>query len=120
MAITVGDPRGIGPEVVAAAVGAADVETTVVGPFDVISRIAADYAVGVGRWDEGEAGGEDELTLAGRLTGLAVEAAVRLWSEGAVDAIVTGPGHKRALHAAGYRSRATPSCCATSPARRRW
>jgi 4-hydroxythreonine-4-phosphate dehydrogenase len=27
---------------------------------------------------------------------------VRLWREGAVDAIVTGPGHKRALHAGGY------------------
>jgi 4-hydroxythreonine-4-phosphate dehydrogenase len=103
LAITVGDPRGIGPEVVAAAVGAADVETTVVGPFDVISRIAADYAVGVGHWDEGEAGGEDELTLAGRLTGQAVEAAVRLWKDGRVDAIVTGPGDKRALNAAGYR-----------------
>ena len=43
------------------------------------------------------------LELAGRLTGRAVEAAVRLWKDGRVDAIVTGPGDKRALNAAGYR-----------------
>ncbi|HXY69306.1 MAG TPA: 4-hydroxythreonine-4-phosphate dehydrogenase PdxA [Candidatus Methylomirabilis sp.] len=98
LAITVGDPRGIGPEVVASAIGAAGVETTVVGPDDVIERIGADHAEGVGRWDGG--GG---LELAGRLTGRAVEAAVRLWKEGRVDAIVTGPGDKRALNAAGYR-----------------
>ena len=98
-----GDPRGIGPEVVAAAIGAADAETTVVGPDDVIAGIGADHAEGVGRWDGGTAGGEEALTLAGRLTGRAVEAAVRLWKEGRVDAIVTGPGDKRALNAAGYR-----------------
>ena len=33
----------------------------------------------------------------------AVEEAVRLWKDGRVDAIVTGPGDKRALNAAGYR-----------------
>jgi 4-hydroxythreonine-4-phosphate dehydrogenase len=57
--------------------------------------------VGVGAW-AGGAGG-DPVALAGRLTGLSVEAAVRLWREGAVDAIVTGPGHKQALHAGGYK-----------------
>ncbi len=100
LAVTVGDPRGIGPEVVAAAVGAADVEVTVVGPDDVIAGIGAARAVGVGRWDGG-AGGE-AMALAGRLTGRAVEAAVQLWKDGRVDAIVTGPGDKRALNAAGY------------------
>ncbi len=102
LAITVGDPRGIGPEVVAAAIGAAEAETTVVGPDDVIAGIRADHAAGVGRW-EGEGPGDGRLALAGRLTGLAVEAAVRLWREGRVDAIVTGPGDKQALNAAGYR-----------------
>jgi 4-hydroxythreonine-4-phosphate dehydrogenase len=37
------------------------------------------------------------------LTGLAVEQAARLALEGSVDAIVTGPAEKRALHLAGYR-----------------
>jgi len=60
--------------------------------------------VGVGAWEGGAAArGEDPLALAGRLTGLGIEAAVGLWREGAVDAIVTGPGHKQALHAGGYK-----------------
>ena len=101
LAITVGDPRGIGPEVVAAAIGTADAETTVVGPDDVIAPIGADHAVGVGRWEGAASGGR--LERAGRLTGLAVEAAVRLWKEGRIDAIVTAPGDKQALNAAGYR-----------------
>lgn len=100
LAVTVGDPRGIGPEVVTAALGAADAEITVVGPDDVIAPMRADHAAGVGRW---EGGGREPLELAGRLTGRAVEQAVRLWKDGRVDAIVTGPGDKRALNAAGYR-----------------
>jgi len=100
LAITVGDPRGIGPEVAAAALDAPGVEATLIGPDDVIAGAAA-HTVGVGRWDGGAGG--DALTLAGQLTGRAVEAAVRLWREGRVDAIVTAPGDKRALNAAGYR-----------------
>jgi 4-hydroxythreonine-4-phosphate dehydrogenase len=102
LAITTGDPRGIGPEVVAASLGTAEAETTVVGPDNVIAPLRADHAVGVGRWDGGS-GGRGDLELAGQLTGRAVEAAVQLWKEGRVDAIVTAPGDKRALNAAGYR-----------------
>jgi len=98
--VTVGDPRGIGPEVVAAALAGAPAAITVVGPDDVVAAMGVERAAGVGRWDGGAAGG---LELAGRLTGRAVEEAVRLWKDGAVDAIVTGPGDKRALNAAGYR-----------------
>ena len=97
-----GDPRGIGPEVAAAALGTPGIEVTLVGPDDVIAGAAAAHAVGVGRWDGGEGSG-DAVALAGRLTGRAVEAAVRLWKDGRVDAIVTAPGDKRALNAAGYR-----------------
>jgi 4-hydroxythreonine-4-phosphate dehydrogenase len=103
LAVTVGDPRGIGPEIAAAVAGAADGEITIVGPDDVIAGIGAAHAAGVGRWDGGGAGGEATLALAGRLAGRAVEAAVRLWKEGRVDAIVTGPADKRALNAGGYR-----------------
>jgi len=87
--------------VAAAALDAADADIVLVGPDDVIAPLPAARRVGVGAWEGGRAGGA--LALAGRLTGLAVEAAVRLWREGAVDAIVTGPGHKQALHAGGYR-----------------
>jgi len=100
LAITVGDPRGIGPEVVAAALPTPLAQTVAVGPDDVIARLSADRHVGVGDWADG---GDDPLARAGKLTGLAVEAAVRLWRAGEVDAIVTGPGDKRALNAAGYR-----------------
>lgn len=85
---------------VAASLDAADAEIVLVGPDDVIASLPAARHVGVGRWEGG--GAPDPLALAGRLTGLSIEAAVRLWREGAVDAIVTGPGHKRALHAGGY------------------
>jgi 4-hydroxythreonine-4-phosphate dehydrogenase len=40
--------------------------------------------------------------LAGQIAGRSVEAAVRLALAGEVDAIVTGPVHKHALHLAGY------------------
>lgn len=79
---------------------ATDAEIVLVGPDDVIASLPAERRVGVGAWEGGI--DEDRFALAGRLTGLAVEAAVRLWREGAVDAIVTGPGHKQALHAGGY------------------
>ena len=97
--MTIGDPRGIGPEIVAAARQGAGAEITVVGPDDVVAALGARTA-GVGRW---EGGGKEPVVLAGRLTGRAVEQAVRLWKDGRVDAIVTGPGDKRALNAAGYR-----------------
>ncbi len=77
------------------------VEATVVGPDDVVAGMAAAHAAGVGAWNGGA--GTDPVALAGRLTGRAVERAVELWRAGSVDAIVTGPGDKRALNAAGYR-----------------
>jgi 4-hydroxythreonine-4-phosphate dehydrogenase len=40
---------------------------------------------------------------AGRLSGQAIEQAARLALSGQVDAIVTGPVHKHALHVAGHR-----------------
>ncbi|HVO36064.1 MAG TPA: 4-hydroxythreonine-4-phosphate dehydrogenase PdxA [Gemmatimonadales bacterium] len=86
----------------AAALPDAPAHITVVGPDDVVAATGAEHTAGVGRWD-GEGGGALSLELAGRLTGRAVEEAVRLWKAGRVDAIVTGPGDKRALNAAGYR-----------------
>ena len=91
----------MGPEIAAASLDATDAEIVLVGPDDVIASMPAVRRVGVGAWEGGS--GDDRFALAGRLTGLAVEAAVRLWREGAVDAIVTGPGHKQALHAGGYK-----------------
>ncbi len=75
-------------------------DAIVIGPDDVVRYLNAGRTIGIGPW---EGGGATPLERAGRLTGLAVETAVRLWRDGVVDAIVTAPGDKRALHAGGYR-----------------
>jgi len=83
IAIAVGDPRGIGPEVARKALRQ---------PLDADVRI-------VGGWEDG-APTEVE---AGRAAAQGIEAAARLALSGEVDAIVTGPVNKAALHVAGYR-----------------
>jgi 4-hydroxythreonine-4-phosphate dehydrogenase len=100
LAITTGDPRGIGPEITAAVLPVAGAHTTIIGPDEQIGALAGDRRVGIGAW---VAGGDDELARAGALTVRAVERAVELWRAGEIDAIVTAPGEKRAMHAAGYR-----------------
>jgi 4-hydroxythreonine-4-phosphate dehydrogenase len=99
IAITLGDPRGIGPEVTRAALPSAGANVVVIGPDDLVESFPGARPEGVGPWD---GGGSDPLARAGKLTGLAVERAVALWREGKVQAIVTGPGNKQALNAAGY------------------
>lgn len=106
LAITLGDPRGIGPEIVARAleqpVGA---DVTLVGAEDQIAGLPAAARVSVGAWGlgSGERADDRARTIrAGRLAGHAVEAAVKLALKGEVDAIVTAPAHKHALHLAGF------------------
>ena len=107
MAVTLGDPRGIGPEVVQRALAQErlDADITLIGPDDQIAKIPADHRVGVGVWSErnGKRETGDEEREAGRLAGRAVEQAVDLVRAGTLDAIATGPVHKHALHLAGYR-----------------
>jgi 4-hydroxythreonine-4-phosphate dehydrogenase len=113
IAITLGDPRGIGPEIVARALAeplAADV--TVIGAEDQIAWVPAARRISVGAWGAGSgerigngasaAVERARAARAGQLTGHAVERAARLALEGEVDAIVTGPAHKHALHLAGF------------------
>ncbi|HEX4573778.1 MAG TPA: 4-hydroxythreonine-4-phosphate dehydrogenase PdxA [Gemmatimonadales bacterium] len=71
---------------------------TLIGADDQIAGIAAARKVGVGSWGAGA-----EERQAGRLAALAVEQAVALARAGEVEAIVTGPVHKHALHVAGFR-----------------
>ena len=95
--MTVGDPRGIGPEIVAKALADPRVgercDVVVVGPE------GAGVSVGesVGRWVP-----NSEPAVAGRLSGLAIERAVEMALRGTVDGIVTAPIDKAALHAGGY------------------
>ncbi len=86
LAVTLGDPRGIGPEVVRKALAS---------PIDAEIRL-------VGSTEHG-AGSSLSEAEAGRISGAAIEEAAGLALAGEVDAIVTGPVHKHALHAAGYR-----------------
>jgi len=86
LAVTPGDPRGIGPEVVAKALalGPLEADVTVLGDAGAAPRSLAPEA-------------------AGKIAAEAVQEAVRLALAGEVDAIVTGPVHKHALHLAGFR-----------------
>ena len=99
LALTLGDPRGIGPEIVAAALAdpalRAAVEFVLVGPRG--APAIPDVDVAVGDWTPG-----GDPAEAGRLAGAAVEAAARLALAGEVDGIVTAPLDKAALLAGGH------------------
>jgi 4-hydroxythreonine-4-phosphate dehydrogenase len=59
----------------------------------------------VGSWasGSGEAGADRNRTIrAGRIAGHSIETAAKLALNGTVDAIVTAPAHKHALHLAGF------------------
>src|SRR5947208_2239462 len=99
LAVSLGDVRGIGPEIVATARrdervrAAADLH--LVGPAG--AGVDVDEQVGV--WP---AENDRTESLAGRLAGEAVDRAVELALRGAVDGIVTAPLDKHALLAGGY------------------
>ncbi|NJD20612.1 MAG: 4-hydroxythreonine-4-phosphate dehydrogenase PdxA [Gemmatimonadetes bacterium] len=101
MAITLGDPRGIGPEVAFRAVETVSAGTSLgrfvfFGPEEVLRRAPpGQAAVAVEGWDGSEAG-------AGRVAALAITEAVGRAMSGEVAAVVTAPVHKPALHRAGW------------------
>ncbi len=116
IALTAGDPAGIGPEIVAAALSDRalrdDVRLVAIGPAGLRP---ADVPLLEGRTSEvGDAAwiatpGPDEWELGrvqaacGRAALAALESGVELASSGRVDALVTAPVSKEALHLAGER-----------------
>ncbi len=98
LAVTLGDPRGIGPEIVAKAIRSLQGRHAA-PPVVLVGPQGFDPGLGpyesVGPFDGSEAS-------AGAVAALAIERAVTLVGEGSVSAIVTGPIHKPALRAAGY------------------
>ena len=96
LAVTLGDPRGIGPEIVLAATAEARVraacDLVIVGPSG--TRTGAQEVVGEWRV------GSDEA-LAGSLAARAIERAAALATAGTVAGIVTAPIDKHALLAGG-------------------
>ena len=95
--MTLGDPRGIGPEVVARALVdpavAAAGEFVLFGPRGVLPE---HEVVSVGDWSPG-----GDIAHAGWLAGEAIRVATRAALDGDVDAIVTAPIDKAALHVGG-------------------
>jgi len=98
LAITLGDPQGIGLEVSIAATARllAEAPDTTVLAFgaDGLSVPGATY-MPVGAWDGSRRG-------AGQISIEAIRRAVALALGGHVDAVITAPVHKPALHAAGW------------------
>ena len=101
LAVALGDPRGIGPEVVAKALAQAPLaaDIVVIGADEQVASIPAIARLGVGSWGRGDTGD----AAAGRIAAEAVRRAVALAQSHEVDAVVTGPVHKAGLHAAGVR-----------------
>ncbi|HEX9728310.1 MAG TPA: 4-hydroxythreonine-4-phosphate dehydrogenase PdxA [Gemmatimonadales bacterium] len=105
VAITLGDPRGIGPEIVASVMTdpPAGAEYVLVGPADLLAGLPGETlpvgSAAAGGWDASEAG----MMAAGRQVGAQIETVVEHARIGDLQAVVTAPAEKRALHAAGYR-----------------
>ncbi|HEX2723665.1 MAG TPA: 4-hydroxythreonine-4-phosphate dehydrogenase PdxA [Gemmatimonadaceae bacterium] len=97
IAVTVGDPRGIGPEIIMKALADPRVggrsDLVIVGPNG--CDITVDEAVGDWTMD-------DDARTAGMLAGRAIERAADLALAGDVAGIVTAPIDKAALLAGGY------------------
>jgi 4-hydroxythreonine-4-phosphate dehydrogenase len=98
LAVTAGDPRGIGPEIITKALADPRIggrsDLVVVGP----EGAGIDVDASIGRWRK--SGG---AKLAGQMSGLAIQRAVKFALDGEVQGIVTGPIDKAALLAGGYR-----------------
>lgn len=100
LAISLGDPRGIGPEVAAAATRAIRAQAAAsfifVGPDNSPVKPEADQFVPVGDYLPGD------LASAGQVAGRAIQTAAALVLRGDADALVTAPIDKYALHAGGF------------------
>jgi 4-hydroxythreonine-4-phosphate dehydrogenase len=95
--ITLGDPRGIGPEVTEKALASPELkgaEFVLIGPAGVT---AAEPAVKVSGWVPGASAAE-----AGRVAGEAIRKGVALAMAGEIDALVTAPIEKKAFRDGGW------------------
>jgi 4-hydroxythreonine-4-phosphate dehydrogenase len=128
LAITMGDPAGIGPEIIAKAcqqlaprIASGDLAIVVIGSVGAMQRAAASFTPGLNfaevretdaRWPAlsvMQAGDADEpialgevQAAGGKFAYLAVERGVRLALAGRIGGIVTAPLNKEALNLAGY------------------
>jgi 4-hydroxythreonine-4-phosphate dehydrogenase len=126
LGVTMGDPAGIGPEIIVKAarallprIACGEMRLLVIGHRSALHRALADQDLTVPDLPDGAtppglallAAGEERAPIAlgqvaaeaGRFSYLGVERAVRLAQAGTIDAIVTAPLNKEALNLAGYR-----------------
>ena len=99
LAITLGDPRGIGPEIISQLrprllTEFSDVDFICLGPEGFDPKIGDYLSVGIF---------ENTEASAGVMSALSIEKASSLALAGSVDGIITGPIHKPALKAAGRK-----------------
>ena len=101
VAVTLGDPRGIGPEVALRAIeafgGETDTTVVVVTPAGTFTRQELEGALGDYVLSRDASDAE-----AGAASVASIERAVEGALDGRFHAIVTGPVHKPSLHAAGW------------------
>lgn len=126
IALSVGDPNGIGPEIVLKALEALGGEDrlriTVFGPPDVLRRAAKSSGLerslfGVDLRPAGElppaAAEPGEVNAkAGASAVASATAAIKACQEGEFDAVVAGPHHETAIHQAGITFNGYPSLLA--------
>jgi 4-hydroxythreonine-4-phosphate dehydrogenase len=123
--ITIGDAAGIGPEIVLKSLTETNIienlRPVIIGDGSLLRSTAAslgltttfhEFGAGVGpsssielvdleNLPEDIRPGEESANT-GRASGEYIETAVRLWREGAIDAIATAPISKKSLNAGGY------------------
>lgn len=107
LALTLGDPRGIGPEVTLGALrsgaGVERADLVVIGPESLRSEFAelsgARHSIEFCSIGDRAAGSPAE---AGDLAARAIDRGIELALQGSVDGLVTAPISKEALRAAGY------------------
>lgn len=112
VAVTLGDPNGIGPEVVLKALADERVQARIAAVVVGSEAVLRDWAARLGLPADGltvDEAGEAPPVAPGRVTAeagrLAMAAVARACDrclEGAADALVTAPISKEAIHAAGY------------------
>jgi len=80
LAVTLGDPRGIGPEIAAAALTSlpAGAEITLLGAREQIAAIPAAHRISTGSWKHAPGAPGARASEAGRVAGIAVERAAAL------------------------------------------
>ncbi|HEU0118282.1 MAG TPA: 4-hydroxythreonine-4-phosphate dehydrogenase PdxA [Alphaproteobacteria bacterium] len=105
LALTIGDPTGIGPEITAKALQRLsefeDLELTVIGDIKSLEKTAEDLKLRLPQSDDIHYH-NIEATLPGSTAYKAIEAAVKMIAAKEADILVTGPISKRNLHAADY------------------